>query len=146
MIPLLEEGRIETRLREVESRILEAIRTRDLAWREWASSAMLLVARMLVEIAPPRRRPQGERVMDLSLPIPDLEPRAINVEEFQAHTPEKFELIGGYLFDSADQPEARRRLLALLLVNVGLVEAVRLAPEARWREALRRALPAGQGP
>ena len=33
----------------------------------------------------------------------------------------------------------RRRLLALLLVNVGLLEAVKLAPEARWREALDRA-------
>jgi len=47
-------------------------------------------------------------------------------------------LLGGYLFDAADHPDARRRLLRLLLVNVGLLEAVRLVPEERWREALRR--------
>lgn len=72
------------------------------------------------------------------LPIPDLEARAINVEQFQAYTPEKFELLEGYLFDTHEHPESRRRLLDLLLVNVGLLDAVRLAPEERWREALRQ--------
>ena len=72
------------------------------------------------------------------LPTPDLEARAINVEQFQAYTPEKFELVEGYLFDTQEYAESRQRLLALLLVNVGLVDAVRLAPEERWREALRR--------
>ena len=72
------------------------------------------------------------------LPIPDLEARAINVEEFRAYTPEKFELVKGYLFDGHEHAESRRRLLELLLVNVGLLDAVRLAPEDRWREALRR--------
>ena len=72
------------------------------------------------------------------LPLPDLEPRAITMGEYHAHTPEKFELLGGYLFDTAAYPEARRRLLGLLLVNVGLLDAVRLAPEEGWREALRR--------
>jgi hypothetical protein len=72
------------------------------------------------------------------LPIPDLEARPINVEQFQAYTPEKFELLQGYLFDTHEYPESRRRLLDLLLVNVGLLDAVRLAPEERWREALRR--------
>ena len=72
------------------------------------------------------------------LPIPDLEARAINVEQFRAYTPEKFELVEGYLFHSRQYSESRQQLLALLLVNVGLIEAVRLAPEQHWREALRR--------
>ena len=72
------------------------------------------------------------------LPIPELEARAINVHQFQAYTPEKFELLDGYLFDTRQHTESRRRLLHLLLVNVGLLEAVRLAPEERWREALQR--------
>ena len=70
--------------------------------------------------------------------IPDLEARAVNVDEFRAHTPEKFELLDGYLFDTRQHAESRRRLLCLLLVNVGLLDAVRLAPEGRWREALHR--------
>ncbi len=63
---------------------------------------------------------------------------AIDVEEFRAYTPEKFELLDGYLFDTRQHTESRRRLLHLLLVNVGLLEAVRVAPEERWREALQR--------
>ncbi len=39
---------------------------------------------------------------------------------------------------AADYPDARRQLLGLLPVNVGLLEAVRLVPEKRWREALER--------
>jgi hypothetical protein len=72
------------------------------------------------------------------LPIPNLEARPITVEQCRAHTPEKFELWEGYLFHAADDPDARHRLLGLLLVNVGLLEAVRLVPEERWREALER--------
>jgi len=72
------------------------------------------------------------------LPLPELDAQAIDVEEFRAYTPEKFELLGGYLFDTRQHAESRRRLLHLLLVNVGLLEAVRLAPEERWREALQR--------
>ncbi len=72
------------------------------------------------------------------LPLPELEAQAIDVEEFRAYTPEKFELLDGYLFDTRQHTESRRRLLHLLLVNVGLLEAVRLAPEERWREALQR--------
>jgi len=71
-------------------------------------------------------------------PLPELEARAINVEEFRAYTPEKFELVEGYLFDTRQHSESRRRLLRLLLVNVGLLDAVRLAPEERCRDALAR--------
>ena len=73
------------------------------------------------------------------LPIPDLSARPITVGEFRANTPEKLDLLKGYLFDLAEEPESRLRFLALLLVNIGLVNAVRLAPEERWREALKKA-------
>ena len=56
--------------------------------------------------------------------VPHLEPRRITIDEYQAHTPEKLELIEGFLLYDQDE---RRRLLALLLVNVGLLEAVRAA-------------------
>ncbi len=75
----------------------------------------------------------------VSVPIPDLEARAITLEEYHGYAPEKFELIDGYLFLPAEYPELRLQLLKLLLVNVGLREAVRLAPEQQWREALERA-------
>lgn len=73
------------------------------------------------------------------LPLPGLEPRPITLDEYHAFTPEKLELLSGYLIAPPDWPEERRRLLALLLANMGLVEAVKLAPEARWRQALERA-------
>ena len=71
-------------------------------------------------------------------PVPDIEPQPINLEQYEAFTPEKVELIEGYLIDGPDYHEERLDLLMLLLVNEGLAEAVRLAPEARWREAIRR--------
>lgn len=73
-----------------------------------------------------------------SAPIPDLEPRAITMEEYYAYAPEKVELIQGYLFLPGEYPEPRLKLLRLLLVNVGLLAAVRLLPEQQWREALER--------
>ncbi len=73
------------------------------------------------------------------LPEPDLEPQPITFAQYQALTPEKLELLSGYLIAPGDSADERRQLLALLLVNVGLIEAVKLAPEARWREALDRA-------
>jgi hypothetical protein len=75
---------------------------------------------------------------NIDLPVPEFEPRPISLEEYQAFTPEKLELLRGYLIAPADEPEERRRLLALLLVNLGLAEAVKLVPEAGWREALDR--------
>ena len=74
-------------------------------------------------------------------PVPDLEPRRITLAEYQAFTPEKLELLGGYLIAPPEYPEyaeQRRDLLALLLVNEGLLQAVRLAPPERWRAALRQ--------
>ena len=75
----------------------------------------------------------------IDLPVPGLEARPITFEHYQAFTPEKVELLRGYLIAPADSPEERRQLLALLLVNLGLVEAVKLAPEDLWREALQLA-------
>ena len=71
-------------------------------------------------------------------PIPHAEPQRITYEQYDAFTPEKLELFEGYLIDAPDYHEERRDLLMLLLVNEGLMEAVRLAPEAQWREAIRR--------
>ena len=68
--------------------------------------------------------------------MPDLESRPITMEQYESFTPEKLELIEGYLIDGPGYPEQRRDLLALLLTNEGLIEAVRLAPEERWREAI----------
>ena len=74
-----------------------------------------------------------------NLPEPGLEARPITFDEYRALAPEKLELFSGYLIDPPDTPEDRRQLLALLLVNLGLVEVVKLAPDARWRQALERA-------
>jgi hypothetical protein len=130
---------LEYQLRLTEDRIRTDLRERDLAWLEHARKGMMLLSRMIVEA---RRR---EPLVDVSggLLIPDLNARAINVEEFRVGAPEKFELLGGYLFDTAEHPETRHRLLNLLLVNVGLLEAVRLAPRERWREALVRVYGSG---
>ena len=61
-----------------------------------------------------------------------LEPRPITVADRQSAVPEKMELIDGYLCDEAE----RLRLLQVLLINVGLRQAVRLAPRALWLQAL----------
>lgn len=76
--------------------------------------------------------------------VPGLERRAITLEEYYAYAPEKFELIGGYLFYGPDYPEHRHQLLKLLLVNVGLLEAVKLVPEERWRAALEQVYGSGR--
>jgi len=49
-------------------------------------------------------------------------------------TPEKFELIDGKLFW---REEDRVALLAMLLEQVGIDGAIRLAPIELWREAIR---------
>lgn len=71
-------------------------------------------------------------------PVPRLEPTPINVEQYWSLTPEKLELLDGYLIDGADDHQQRRDLLLLLLANEGLEAAVRLAPAGLWQEALRR--------
>ena len=138
----LHDSSIESQLHEMEYRLRMDLLERDSAWRERVSAAMSLLCRMLAAVVPdsPPHSHRDDFVNTLpdAVPTPDLESRGITMEEYHAYTPEKFELLGGYLFDAADHPDARRRLLRLLLVNVGLLEAVRLVPEERWREALRR--------
>ena len=86
-----------------------------------------------------------EPLDSLHLPIPDLEPRRLTLDEYTELTPEKLELVGGYLIDDRDWPEPRLRLLSALLANTGLVKVVKMAPRERWLEALVRAYgePAG---
>ena len=72
------------------------------------------------------------------LPKPDLEPRPITLEEYHACTVEHLELLDGYLCDGPPPSQRRRELLQLLLAKAGLLEAVGLAPQERWRDALRR--------
>ena len=67
--------------------------------------------------------------------VPGLDPRPVTMEEYHAYAPEKVELLDGYVFEPA---ETRRRALRLLLANMGLLEAVKLVPGERWREALQR--------
>jgi len=65
-----------------------------------------------------------------------LEGRPWTVDLFYARgnvLPERMELIDGRLFWSQRE---RLGMLAALLENVGLAEAVRLAPRERWLEAL----------
>lgn len=71
-------------------------------------------------------------------PAPELEPRPITIDDYYAFAPEKFELIQGFLFAPPDWHEGREGLLRLLLLNEGLLAAVRLAPRERWLEAIRR--------
>lgn len=78
---------------------------------------------------------------DVTLPEPGLGPRPITIDQYIALTPEKLELISGYLIDDPDAPEWRLRLLRALLVNCGLTDTVKLAPRELWLEALDRAYP-----
>jgi hypothetical protein len=73
---------------------------------------------------------------DVELPVAYPWPSPITIEQYQAFTPEKLELVSGYLIDGPESTEARRDLLALLLANCGLEEAVRLAEPLHWRNAL----------
>lgn len=72
-------------------------------------------------------------------PIPDLEPRKVTGDEYLELTPEKLELYEGYLIAPPQYRDERLDLLSLLLTNEGLLATVRLAPEDRWREAIRQA-------
>src|SRR6266487_2860611 len=52
-------------------------------------------------------------------PVPDLGPQRVNLEQYQALTPEKLELWEGYLIGPPDWHDERRDLLLLLLTNEG---------------------------
>jgi hypothetical protein len=50
------------------------------------------------------------------------------------YIPEKLELCDGILIGDKEQA---RKLLLLLLYNIGLEEAVKLAPKELWKQALK---------
>lgn len=70
-------------------------------------------------------------------PSPTPDPAPINIDLYMRFTPEKLELIEGYLIDGPESPEARLKLLALLLTNAGLKAALRLASRQAWEQAMR---------
>jgi len=79
------------------------------------------------------------QVAEASLaPVPDLEGRRLTSEEYHALTPERLELVEGYLCGGAYDHKLRLDLLRALAINEGLLRLVRLAPPGSWREALRR--------
>lgn len=64
--------------------------------------------------------------------------RPITKEQYEKFTPEKLELVSGYLIDGPGSDRARLELLALLLTNCGLEAAVTLASPEQWRDAMER--------
>jgi|SRR5688572_22000486 len=74
-------------------------------------------------------------------PTPRRGPQPITLEQFQEFTPEKFELVGGYLFAGKDSPEARVDLLRILLTNCGLTAAAMMCDKDDWRAAGEAAFP-----
>lgn len=79
------------------------------------------------------------------IPIAGLEPHRLTLAEYHSCKVEHLELLDGYLCDGPPPSRRRRELLQLMLANVGLLEAVRLAPEQRWREALNRVYGSDRG-
>lgn len=70
------------------------------------------------------------------LPIPDLEPQPITSDDYWNCTPEKLELVNGFLVSKPEDNYWRDRLLSLLLKNQGLLKVVRMAPKELWQQAL----------
>lgn len=64
---------------------------------------------------------------------PDLKPQLVNYEMFCDYTPEKLELLDGILLGDIEES---KKLLLLLLYNIGLEEAVKLAPKELWEQAI----------
>ena len=72
------------------------------------------------------------------LPEPNVMPAPISGAQYQQFAPQKFELIGGYLFDGPVNHQERINLLALLMTNEGLARVLLLAPEEKWRAAMQQ--------
>lgn len=73
---------------------------------------------------------------DDDLPTAEVAPRGLTLAEVEACMPDRIPFFGGEPVDEPEDHDRRIRLLAMILVNVGLKEAVRLAPRERWLEAL----------
>jgi hypothetical protein len=74
-------------------------------------------------------------------PKPRWWPEPITLEEYEQFTPEKLEVVNGYLIDGPESNTARLDLLAVLLKNCGLEAAAFLASKEDWRKAMERAFP-----
>lgn len=69
---------------------------------------------------------------------PQPEPQPLDIDHLSAWRPaewHKLEIVDGQVYMGGTREEAERAL-ALLLTNVGLTEAVELAPPARWQTTL----------
>ncbi|MGH7233567.1 MAG: hypothetical protein ACREJU_19730 [Nitrospiraceae bacterium] len=73
------------------------------------------------------------------VPAPNFEGRPLTREEYYALTPERLELLDGFLCGGPEDHKDRLSLLRALVINEGLLALVRLASPDMWREALRRA-------
>ena len=65
-------------------------------------------------------------------------PAPITDTQYQQFIPQKFELVSGYLFDGPISHQERINLLALLMTNEGLTRVLLLAPEEKWRAAMKQ--------
>jgi len=70
------------------------------------------------------------------LPVPELEAKPITSDDYWNCTPEKLELVSGFLVSKPEDNYWRDRLLSLLLKNQGLLKVVRMAPNELWEQAL----------
>jgi hypothetical protein len=64
---------------------------------------------------------------------PELKPQLINAEIFDDYTPEKLELYDGVFLGDIEES---KKLLLLLLYNIGLEETVKLASKELWEQAI----------
>lgn len=79
---------------------------------------------------------------NVRLPEPRRWESPITEEQYRALAPEGLDMVDGFLLgpeDSDDARSARLNLLALLLTNCGLEEAMWLAHPDDWRDAWDRA-------
>lgn len=72
------------------------------------------------------------------LPEPNVMPAPITDTQYHQFVPQKTELVGGYLFDGPINHQERINMLALLMTNEGLTRVLLLAPEDKWRAAMRQ--------
>jgi len=69
---------------------------------------------------------------------PQPEPQRLDIDRLAAWRPaewHKLEIVEGQVYMAGTREEAERAL-ALLLTNIGLAQAVKLAPPAHWQAAL----------
>lgn len=69
------------------------------------------------------------------LPQPQLDRTPITLEQYEAYTPEKLELMGGF-YDYGDPDDFKGFYLAVL-TNMGLRAAVSHVPIAQWLAAIQ---------